>query len=206
MKMKKIFALFLGALLMFSATLTACKDKNDEKNGGNKVGATVFYVHETEKLSLYDEITLVLLETISGDVEWSSSDESILMVENGNIITYKEGIATVTAKFEDKKQTQTFQVIKGENDLFLDFSDLPLILNTEYDLNANLLFKGVMATDATFTYESADESVVKIASGKAKALKVGTTTLTIKANWRGVSSVIEKTVNCTVQPDRKSVV
>lgn len=194
MKKRKILALVLGVTLAISAVFTACQTDSYEK----KVGATVFYAHETQALDLYDEIQLTLLETITGNVKWKSSDERVLTVENGKIKTYKEGTATVTASYNGKKQTQTFTVLKGENDLVLDFSDLPLTIGTEYAMNANLLYKGELADGAMFAYESGDESIVKIANGKAKALKVGETTVSVKASWRGVSPVAEKTVTCTV--------
>lgn len=126
-------------------------------------------------------------------VEWSSSDESVAMVENGTITAVKEGSATIMARAGDKtaecKVTVSKKVIIVTS-VELNKSTLELKKGESEILSATVTPDD--ATDKTITWSTSEASVASVdQNGKVTALKSGTATITAKAG--------EKTALCSVK-------
>ena len=84
----------------------------DEKLSGLKInGDSQVKVNGSLKLTISTNPT-----SISKDVEWSSSDESIATVSSGTITPLKEGVVTITATTKDggKTASKTLTVVKED--------------------------------------------------------------------------------------------
>lgn len=126
-------------------------------------------------------------------VEWSSSDESVAMVENGTVTAVKEGSATIMARAGDKtaecKVTVSKKVIIVTS-VELNKSTLELKKGESEILSATVTPDD--ATDKTITWSTSEASVASVdQNGKVTALKSGTATITAKAG--------EKTALCSVK-------
>lgn len=111
---------------------------------------------------------------------WSSSDESVIAVENGNITALKEGSATITAKTADSQFSTTCTVnikdIKVES-IELNKDSLDLKINEEETLSVT--FNPENATNKNVTWTSADEKIATIEDGKVIGVSAGTTMVTV---------------------------
>lgn len=85
----------------------------------------------TAEMKVGDELTLtatVQPEGSTGEVVWTSSDESIATVENGKVVAKKAGTVTITAKVGDKSATCSVTVTEkndGGNTGDTDGTDKP---------------------------------------------------------------------------------
>ena len=110
-------------------------------------------------------------------VTWSSSDESIVTVDQeGTINAIKQGSATIQAKAEDKLATCTVTVIKKVTSVVLDKVSLTLLVGETSTLTATVLPED--ATDKTVIWRSNDTSVATVENGVVKGIGIGETTIT----------------------------
>ena len=158
-------------------------------------------------LALGEEKTLVLTykpedTTDSIDVIWSSSDDSIVKVEDGKVTALKVGEATITAKVGDKIETVKItvpEVLLESIDAKLDTDKLEVegTANIVVTLNPENITEEVKTT-----FKSSDDKIVKVdENGKVTALKTGKATVTVKVNDKFEKNVeievLEKTVEET---------
>ena len=134
-------------------------------------------------------------------VTWTSSDESVVTVdENGKITALKEGNATITAisgEFEDSYEITVKEIpmtgieINVENTTMKEGEQLQL----------NVAFTPENTTDSkNLTYISSDESVVTVdANGLVTAIKPGKAIVTVIAE-NGLKTQVELTVEETTIP------
>ena len=139
----------------------------------------------------------ILVATVKPDdatdktVTWSSSDESIAIVENGKVSAIKEGSATITAAAGDKEATCTVTVKKKVivvSSITLNKSSINILVGGNETLIATVLPDN--ATDTIVTWSSKDERVATVKDGKVTAISIGKTTISAKAD--------NKTAECTV--------
>lgn len=111
---------------------------------------------------------------------WSSSDESVITIENGNITALKEGSSTITAKTADSQFSTTCTVnvkdIKVES-IELNKDSLDLKVNEEETLSVT--FNPENATNKNVTWTSADEKIATVENGKVIGVSAGTTMVTV---------------------------
>lgn len=111
---------------------------------------------------------------------WSSSDESVITVENGNITALKEGSATITAKTADSqfstKCTINVKDIKIES-IQLNKDTLDINVGDSETLIATI--KPENATNKNVTWASADEKIVTVENGNIVGVSAGTTMVTV---------------------------
>ncbi len=138
------------------------------------------------------------------NVEFSSSDESIVTVDkDGNITALKEGTATITITSEDDPTvTKTVTVtvenpvtdITASEDFTMDIGD---IKNVDAKVNED-------ATNKKLNYESSDPGIAKVDSnGEVIALKEGTVTIIISSED---DPSITETVTVTVKTPVSDIV
>lgn len=137
----------------------------------------------------------------TGEITWTSQDPSIATVEDGAVKGLKIGETTITAKRGDETASCQVKVIynsiKIGGNQGASVSKVNLVLNehdseTLYATVTDYAYENV--NDAVVNWKSSDNSVVTIdaSSGKMKALKSGTSTIT--AEVAGASDTCEVTV------------
>ncbi len=195
MKIKRFLVLFVSAILLLCTPLTACG--NPEQNSQVNTGA-IFQSVVENKIELYGSDELVVNQGLSEDlVEWSSSDPTILVVDRGKIVALKVGEVTITAKYGSATQEEKITVADLGAKPEISVSDVAILKGQKALPQINTTFKGVEMEGVTYSFTSANTSVVAVDGQKLSAVAVGSAAVTVKANWNGIV-VAEKTFNCAV--------
>ena len=191
----------ITALKSGKATITA-------KSGTCSAECMVTVSVNTESITL-DKTTLslavgesaTLTATVKPDdatdkaVTWSSSDESVVKVDNGKVTAVKSGKATVTAKCGGKTAECAVTVTVPTGSVTLDKTTLSLAVGETEQLTATV--KPDDATDKNVTWTSSDESVAKVVNGKVTAVKSGKATITAKCGGKTAECAVTVTVPVT---------
>lgn len=109
------------------------------------------------------EIEILPVEAKDNKIQWSSSDSSIVMVDNlGNITTLHAGTAVITAKAEgsDVKGTISIQVTSKVTGIELEESEIYLSVGETYSLNAKVQPED--ADNPNILYKVENEDVLTI--------------------------------------------
>lgn len=202
--MKKFLLTTLLSLLAVCtlAVFAACGNGDNTKKPDDTDKKAVYTVEISETsltLDVYEKYNLTAVvkdgdgKTVDKGVEWSSSSQSVLMVDGGLVFAKSMGTATVTAKVEgeDAQSTASITVSMRGNVPVLSLSEetsLSIAVGSTFDLSPRVLFKGEDATDSdtTFIYNVSDPAVATVANGTVTALKAGTAQITVTASWRGI--------------------
>lgn len=142
--------------------------------------------------------TIEPLNATNKNIEWESSDNSIVSVDqNGNISAKKAGNATITATSEKYNKAAKCSVVVVKNVIPVNYVSLnkkDLIL-TEGD--SEKLTAEIEPTDATYKeieWKSSDAKIVVVDSeGKVTALKAGVALITVtalKSDKKDVCSIV----------------
>ena len=149
-----------------------------ELKGKNEVG-----VGQTITL----EATVLPKDAANKDLEWSSSDESILKVANGVVTGIKVGEAKVIAKSKannDVKAEMTIKVIESINPTSIEIKgESEVEVGQTITLEATVLPEN--ATNKDLQWTSSDETIATVDNnGVVTAVKEGTVTIKVvsKAN------------------------
>ena len=109
------------------------------------------------------EIEILPVEAKDNKIQWSSSDSSIVMVDNlGNITALRTGTAVITAKEEssDVKGTISIQVTSKVTGIELEESEIYLSVGETYSLNAKVQPED--ADNSNILYKVENEDVLTI--------------------------------------------
>ena len=116
-------------------------------------------------------------------ITWTSSDKAVAMVEGGHVMAVGAGKATITASTEGVSGTAQVTVkakLIPVGGITLDKTNLELTEEDEATLVATVTPDN--ATDKNVTWSSSDQTVASVdQTGKVKALKPGTATVSAKA-------------------------
>ena len=162
------------------------------------VGCTVGGDTTTYSLSINDadkNITLEVGESKAvavtfegGTLEWTTSDGTIVSVDNGTIKTLKAGSAVVTVSLKEKEDYKaTISVTVTEKaPVVVEVTGLALAgkkttVEVGDTFNVNAVVTPTNATDKTVTWASSDATVATVENGKVTALKAGTTEISATA-------------------------
>jgi len=111
---------------------------------------------------------------------WSSSDTSIVTIEDNIVTGVSYGDAIIRVSTEDNTiNAQTLINVKSPVKSILADDIVITDKETDIEIKFSLLPEGV---HANISYELEDENFVKLTDGKISAIKQGETTLTIKAD------------------------
>lgn len=148
-------------------------------------------------LRLLPELTLHLGESQVIDYEiiptqatdptvlWTSSDESIVKVENGRVTALAQGEATITLSTTDRKQSATCRIIVlphriAVSEIVLDTKSKTLILGASFRLKATI--RPSNADNKVVKWTSSNPIVATVdQQGMVKGLKVGLANITATA-------------------------
>lgn len=131
------------------------------------------------------------------DIIWSSSDKTIVSVNNGKITAVASGSATITATTNNGKTdtckvtvTNTKPEIIAVTGIALDKNNVTLDIGESVTLAATVTPEN--ATNKTVTWRSSNTSIVTVNSGKITAIAPGSAVITATTNDSN------KTANCNV--------
>ena len=149
--------------------------------------------------------TTVLPENATNkELIWSSSDESVVSIDNGTITALKEGKATISVKSKDghKSSSAEITVVKKPSiihvsSVSLNETSLDLLTGDRTTLTATVLPSN--ASDKTISWSSSNESVVTVKNGKVTAISAGQATITVTTKDGGLTAF------CTVNVTQKIV-
>ncbi|MDY2789505.1 MAG: Ig-like domain-containing protein, partial [Lachnospiraceae bacterium] len=161
------------------ATAQVTESKEGANAGATKVGCK-FQLKATEYTPLNANYT-------KGDITWSSSDPEVATIDaKGNVTALTKGTTIITAKYTDgESSSQTYTLsVDGDTVLVTAINaDQKLVIpnNTGKAITASVVPQN--ASNKSLTYTSSDEDIAQVTSaGYVTAKKVGTCTITIKAN------------------------
>ena len=146
MKKRYLFS-FIVLLFVSVFALVACGEEpsnsgdDDKKEGAIKLDFT----EASLKVGETKDVTATL-ENLEGTIEWSSSDSSVVSIENNVITAVGVGEATITAKLGDKTATIAVKVESNVETFKVKFLDSDYTLIKE-----EVVEKGGSATAPVMT-------------------------------------------------------
>ncbi|MCI8444437.1 MAG: hypothetical protein HFJ37_04685, partial [Clostridia bacterium] len=126
---------------------------------------------------------------------WTSSNEKVVKVSEGNVTAIGAGTATITATSRDGGKTATCQVTVTDGTVRLQKLTLKSnleILTKGKNTTIYAVYNPSNVTDKVLTWSTSDSSVVKVSEGNITAVGTGVATVTAKARDGG------KTASCQV--------
>ena len=129
---------------------------------------------------------------------WTSSNEKVAKVSEGNVTAVGEGTATITATSRDGGKTATCKVIVTKIDKALQSIKMNQ-QNIELDVGeegwVGVTYNPSDASDKVLTWKSSNEKVATVSEGTIKAVGRGTATLTATSRDGGKTATCKVTVN-----------
>lgn len=189
-----VMALALCCMFAFAACETS--EKENEGGGGEKT--TVVSLNTASiTLDRYEYGSLQATVTVDGaidpaaEIAWSSSNEGVVTVDDGQLVPKAEGSATITAASGEASATCTVTVDdSGAVPLLKHTDSIGMTLDGTYTLTPSVTYLDEDTSDAQFTYSvGTGADVVSVEDGVLTASKVGEATVTISASWRGYTAM-----------------
>ena len=157
-------------------------------------------------LSLYDTLQL----DVEGfdNVSWISDNSEVVTVdENGVVEAIAYGTANITATSGEYVDT-CIVTVRDEGYVptlttAVDSESFSLFVGDTFALKPCVLFNDVSYDDLTVEYEVSDETKAEVnENGVVTAKSVGSTTISLRAEWRGFDALyLNQTITLTVVPD-----
>ena len=184
----------LTALKVGEAVITATSE-NGGKKATCKVTVTAKHISVTavsldkEDVSLTLEDKVTLTATVTPDnasnktILWTSSDESIATVKDGEVTALKVGEAIITATSEDGEKKATCKVTVNVKSVpvtgvSLNKQKARVFINNELTLIATIAPED--ATNKTLIWTTSNASVATVKNGVVKGISVGEADITVK--------------------------
>ncbi len=210
---KNILILLLTVLLTFCGLFVACEEEDPTQEEPFTLSKTELTLLVGESASIEANYTQKQNETL----QFTSQAPSVATVSSGGVVTaVSVGETKVVARYgsqsaeckvivEDGGLRPTINLLYGVED------SVNCYVDEEVNLSANVLFNGKAYEDATITYASSSEAVAEVEGEMLVPKTVGTTTVTITAQWRNfpefskqISVEVIDTVVCAVNDGRVS--
>ena len=188
--MKKINLILFLFVLVFSFLLVGCTSIE----------------FESETLEMKKGTSELLEPKLKGkgDVEWTSSNELVVTVKDGNLTAVGVGSATITAKLKNKEATIIVTVTEQMPNSLILRADEDLdfyIAGNTYQFSASILPKNA---DQSVTYSSSNTNVATVAAdGKVSILTAGQTIITA-TSVKDSTKTDSYTINAKL-PDPESI-
>jgi len=203
MKMKfKLISIFACLSLLFgmmscSNIIEDLKDKYIQVTSITIDDTVTIFTGETTTLTA----TVLPENATNKSITWTSSDETIATVDNGEVTGIKDGKAIITAKADNKtascEVTVKTKIIEVES-ITLDSSASILVGGTK-TLSVTVLPEN--ATDKTITWTTSDETIATVSDdGLITGVKEGTVIITAISNNQKTA-----TCNLTVTTEKIEV-
>ena len=193
--MKKILSFLFVCLLAF--LFIGCGDKpvedpnqGEDPNGGKTEPTYSLSISDADKTVSFEvgDEKKITVTFEGGTLEWTSSDSSVVSVDNGTLKALKAGSATITVSLKEKTEySATITVTVTEKaPVVIEVTGLALT-GTKAEVEEGEEFTVVAtvtptnATDKTVTWASSDPTVATVSNGKVTALKAGTAEISATA-------------------------
>ena len=185
----------IPAFVIMTLGLVSCKEEVHEILASSvtldKTSVEVL-IGQTVHLSA----TVLPEATTDKTIRWSSSDDSVAMVDEGTVTAHKVGQATIKATCGNKEASCVVNVLPIVVEE-ISFNKTSVSLKAGETVTLTATVKPDDATDKTVTWSTSDASVATVNDGVATvndgvvtAKKVGTATITAKAGDKSATCVI----------------
>lgn len=190
MKTKKVLWSLVLMCCMTFVFAVACK------TGEKKVSFDV--AENTVWLDRYEEKDITLNKGEISNLTCVSNNEQIVTVENGRLIAQGEGKTTVVVS--DGKASEKIEVRVNDSGVKpkIGFDEFNVYFNvpTEIPQYVNYVGKS-METKIDYSISFEDNSLMSVDGNMLTGIKIGETTATLTAEWKGLS--LSKTVTVRVE-------
>jgi len=127
------------------------------------------------------------------EIEWTSSNENVVTIEEGVLKVIGTGAATITLKAQDKLATIEVNVTSPLKEITINESINEMLIGETIQLT--IQYNPVNTTDnKKIIWTSSDESIAIVENGLVTALEKGTVTITAMSLY-GMTSSITITIN-----------
>ncbi len=199
--MKKHISLILAiiATLCLSMFFVACGD-NQGNNPPDEPSSTITVSLNKSNVSMIlgstDNLTAIYTTTDGYALTWSSSDSSVVSVNNGKLEAMKQGSATITASYSNGTDTYSdtanVTVGLGSNAPILcieNFTDSTwnVLKGEAIGFTPYVYFNGMKFYDVAVSVTASNDNIVSFENNTITGLSKGTVDLLIEGEWRGIS-------------------
>ena len=178
----------IPAFVIMTLGLVSCKEEVHEILASSvtldKTSVEVL-IGQTVHLSA----TVLPEATTDKTIRWSSSDDSVAMVDEGTVTAHKVGQATIKATCGNKEASCVVNVLPIMVEE-ISFNKTSVSLKAGETVTLTATVKPDDATDKTVTWSTSDATVATVSNGVVTAKKVGTATITAKAGDKSATCEI----------------
>ncbi|MBP5684158.1 MAG: Ig-like domain-containing protein [Bacilli bacterium] len=162
----------------------------------NKKTPTISYNQTTITMRIGDtkKIEPVVTDLDNYVLEWVSSNIDVVTVNEGVIEGISKGTATITVKIKDYDVSLSINIIVNDieiESIKLDKNNLELVEGDTSKLEYTIIPNN--ATNRTISWDISNKDIISFNDGEIKAIKPGTTTITIKT-YNGFSDKCDITI------------
>lgn len=167
---------------------------NTNENDEEKLIQTIDVSVEKEYLSSNDEEETNIVVKLDGEevtegIEYASSNEDVIKIENGKAIAVNNGKATVTARVGEIADSADVHVITPIKSM--SFTSTSKSIRVGKELQMKLQLKPSDASIDTLTYTSSDEAIATVNSnGIVTGVSKGTVTITVTDSYTGTEKSV----------------
>ena len=201
-KLMKLLALAI-VVVMMTTVMAGCDVMKDlpiigNLFGGDQSEVTVSISQQTAEIAVGDTLQLTATASDGSDIEWSSSDKTIVSVTRDGLIRgAKAGTATITAK--SGEATATCVVTVKSIDVTISQTTATIEKGQTLTLTAEA------GDGGEILWGSSDESIATVKDGVVTALKEGKVIITARRAQAG-AAICEVTVVWTDKPSDYAVI
>ena len=196
---KKVLCFLFFIIAISTVFLSSCSSKDSPKVvTAIKLSASTMSLKVGESSVLTVSYSPSNLET--PNYTWSSSNETVATVKDGNVTAIAEGTATITVSAPELGLSDVCTVTVSPitpTSVTLNMAKDTVIVGQSFTLTATVLPNN--AGNKNVTWSSSDPSVVSVSGNKLTAIKQGTAIITVKTEDGGF------TATCTVTVKSKNV-
>ena len=200
----KLFLASLMALVMVICFCVGCS--KEQQNTVPPKSSEITLACDSVNLCVYESIFLSYSYDGEKSVEWSTSDNSVVGVENGKITAKKVGNATISVS--DGEVSDTCSVVVSSVDYsrltFTGVSEKEMYVGDSLNLNVGVQFDGENIALPEFNYQSTNADIVSVSNNSITANSVGKATINLTAEIGGITTGCA--VNVNVIPTGKVVI
>ena len=167
-------------------------------NGGNASSSSVQpsdlrLNYDNYRLEIFQSVTLEIEGEYNGNPVWSSDNPDVISVKDGVVTGDAEGSAVISVQVDGVTLTCNVTVMETSDVPMLVFEgieEISVLVGETYELNAYVLYKGEKYYDATFSCTVENTAFATVEGKTFTAVKAGTTTVYISADWRSYKDSI----------------
>ena len=159
--------------------------------------AEISFLNKNVTCAIGDKVqlipTILPVDAYDKTLTWSTSNQSVVVVEEGLITAVASGTATVTATTANGLSAKCFVTVEFKS---VEVESITLS-HTTYSCNVGdsfILSESILPSNATNTkvsWESSDNTIAVVSSGTVVAVSCGTATITVKTeNGKSATCVV----------------